>query len=156
MAVPSDLVRRGTPPRILFACVGNSARSIMAEAFARVLGAGAVVVKSGGSRPLGHVLPETVAAMAEVGIDVSKARSQPIDEEFVRGADLVVTMGCGEDACPAFRGVAIEDWELPDPKGGGMEAFRIVRDEIEAHVKDLLRRFSVLQPRAPVAQYAVT
>ena len=125
-------------PCILFACIGNSGRSIMAEAFARKLGLDA---RSGGSRPLGHVLPAVVEAMREKGIDVSTYPSKGFDEAWIREqADLVVTMGCGDDACPAFIGKKMVDWELPDPKGKSLEEVRHIRDEIERRVSGLARR----------------
>lgn len=125
--------------RVLFACVGNSARSQMAQAFARKMAGAKVDARSGGSRPLGYVLPEAIAAMAEKGIDISRNPSKGFDERWVREkCDLVVTMGCGDDACPAFIGKPLVDWELPDPKDKPIEEFRRVRDEIERRVKDLL------------------
>jgi arsenate reductase (thioredoxin) len=129
---------------VLFACVGNSARSQMAEGFAKALGGDRVEARSGGSRPLGHVLPEAVAAMRERGIDISGHASRGFDEAWVREAcDLVVTMGCGDDACPAFVGKPIEDWDLPDPKDRPMAEFRRVRDDIERRVRELLRRHGI-------------
>lgn len=125
--------------RVLFACIGNSARSQMAQAFAQRYGGSDVEARSGGSRPLGYLLPEAVAVMAERGIDISRNPSQGFDEAWVRGCDLVVTMGCGDDACPAFIGKRLEDWELPDPKGHDVAFFRQVRDEIDQRVQDLLR-----------------
>lgn len=130
------------PPqfRVLFACVGNSARSQMAHGFAQAYGGTTVEVRSGGSRPLGHVLPEAVLVMAERGIDISAHRSLGFDETWVRDqCDLVVTMGCGDDACPAFLGKAMVDWELDDPKGRPIQEFRRIRDEVERRVLDLLR-----------------
>jgi protein-tyrosine-phosphatase len=125
--------------RVLFACVGNSARSQMAQGFARRMGGARVDARSGGSRPLGRVLPEAVAVMAERGIDISRSPSQGFDERWVRDrCGLVVTMGCGDDACPAFAGKPLVDWDLPDPKGRPIEEFRRVRDEIEARVRALL------------------
>jgi arsenate reductase (thioredoxin) len=125
--------------RVLFACVGNSARSQMAQGFARHHGGDAVDARSGGSRPLGYVLPEAVEVMRERGIDISGHPSRGFDEAWVRAScDLVVTMGCGDDACPAFLGKPLEDWELPDPKGQPIEVFRRVRDEIEQRVLRLL------------------
>ena len=131
--------------RVLFACVGNSARSQMAQGFARRLGGAKVDARSGGSRPLGHVLPEAVEAMAEKGIDISRSPSQGFDERWVRDkCDLVVTMGCGDDACPAFVGKSLVDWDLPDPKGRPLAEFRRVRDEIEVRVRSLLGEHGVL------------
>ncbi|MEA3191409.1 MAG: hypothetical protein QOD77_1991 [Thermoplasmata archaeon] len=127
--------------RVLFACVGNSARSQMAQGFARHLGGAQVEARSGGSVPLGHVLPEAVAVMRERGIDISQHASQGFDEAWVREAcDLVVTMGCGDDACPAFAGKPMEEWALPDPKGQPIAAFRAVRDDIERRVRELLEK----------------
>lgn len=127
------------PFRVLFACVGNSARSVMAQGFARELGGPRIEARSGGSRPLGHLLPEAVAVMREKGIDISAEPSKGFDEAWVRAeCDLVVTMGCGDDACPAFIGKKMVDWDLPDPKGKDLAAFRAVRDEIERRVRALL------------------
>lgn len=128
------------PLRVLFACIGNSARSQMAEGFAKALGQGKVEARSGGSKPLGRVLPEAVAVMREKGIDISGHASKGFDEAWIReSCDLVVTMGCGEDACPAFVGKKMVDWDLPDPKGKPVAEFRAVRDEVERRVRDLLR-----------------
>jgi protein-tyrosine-phosphatase len=125
--------------RVLFACVGNSARSQMAQGFARTLGGARVDARSGGSKPLGHVLPEAIAVMREKGIDLSRSKSQGFDEGWIRAeCDLVVTMGCGDDACPAFAGKPIVDWELDDPKGKPLAEFRKVRDEVERRVQALL------------------
>lgn len=130
---------RAKPFSVLFACVGNSARSQMAQGFAKALGGKRIHARSGGSKPLGYVLPEAVAVMQEKGIDISHQPSQGFDEAWVRDeCDLVVTMGCGDDACPAFIGKRIEDWELPDPKGRPIAEFRAVRDEIERRVRALL------------------
>ncbi len=135
--------------RVLFACVGNSARSQMAEGFARALAGDRIEARSGGSRPLGHVLPGAIQVMREKGIDISRHPSQGFDEAWVRDAcDLVVTMGCGDDACPAFVGKRMVDWDLEDPKGKDLATFRRVRDEIEGKVTGLLRERGLL-PAAP-------
>jgi arsenate reductase len=126
------------PVRILFACVGNAGRSQMAEGFARAWGGPRVEARSGGSKPAGHLMPEAVQAMREAGIDISGHRSKGFDEAWIAGCDLVVTMGCGDDACPAFVGKRMVDWELPDPKGMGLDGVRRVRDEIGKRVKALL------------------
>lgn len=133
--------------RVLFACVGNSARSVMAQGFARHYAGARVEARSGGSRPLGHLLPEAVAVMREKGIDVSREPSKGFDEAWIRDAcDLVVTMGCGDDACPAFIGKRMVDWELDDPKGRRIDDFRRVRDQIEVRVLALLREQGALPP----------
>jgi protein-tyrosine-phosphatase len=135
-----------SPPklRVLFACVGNSGRSIMAEAFAKRYGGDDVLAESGGSRPLGHVLPLVVEAMREKGIDVSRHPSKGFDAPWIaENVDLVVTMGCGEDACPAFVGKKMRDWELDDPKGMDLAALRRVRDDVERRVLALLREHGI-------------
>ena len=125
--------------RVLFACVGNSARSVMAQGFAKHYGGARVEARSGGSKPLGYLLPEAVQVMREKGVDISGEPSKGFDERWVReSCDLVVTMGCGDDACPAFIGKAMVDWALEDPKGKDLATFRRVRDDIERRVLDLL------------------
>jgi protein-tyrosine-phosphatase len=82
--------------------------------------------------------------MRERGIDVSGIQSKGFDEAWVRArCGLVVTMGCGDDACPAFVGKAMRDWDLDDPKGKDLDAFRRVRDEVERRVLALLRELGV-------------
>lgn len=137
------------PLHVLFGCVGNAARSQMAHGFAQAFGGDQVVVRSGGSRPAGAVAPEAIQAMREKGIDISGHRSLPFDEAWVRDrCDLVVTMGCGDDACPAFIGKPLVDWELPDPKGKPLAEFRRVRDDVERRVRALLaeRGIAVREP----------
>ena len=92
---------------------------------------------SGGSEPGTEVNPAAVAAMAEVGIDITTEYPKPWTDEIVRAADVVVTMGCG-DACPFFPGKRYEDWELDDPAGHDIDAVRPIRDEIEQRVRELL------------------
>jgi arsenate reductase (thioredoxin) len=131
--------------RVLFACVGNSARSQMAEGFVRALAGDRIEARSGGSRPLGRVLPEAIQVMRERGIDISAQPSRGFDEAWVRDrCDLVVTMGCGDDACPAFVGKRLVDWDLEDPKEKDLATFRRVRDEIERRVRALLAERGVL------------
>jgi protein-tyrosine-phosphatase len=123
--------------RILFVCLENSCRSQIAEAFARLHGAGGVEVYSAGSNPSGAVNPKAVAFMREIGYDLgqhaSKALSQIPDIEY----DVAVTMGCG-DECPRVRARRREDWGIPDPKDLPPEGFRAVRELIETRVKALL------------------
>lgn len=132
------------PPRkkVLFVCIENSNRSQMAQAFARMLGETtgvAVESHSAGSRPSGTVNPKAIAAMAELGYDLSTHASRSLDDIHAGEFDAVVTMGCG-DACPFVPARIREDWSLPDPKHMGPEEFRKVRDEIRERVGDLLRR----------------
>jgi protein-tyrosine-phosphatase len=122
--------------RVLFACVENSNRSQMAEAFARMYGRGAIEPVSAGSRPGAAVNPKAITAMAELGYDLRGHRSKGLDE--VEGPfDYVITMGCGEE-CPYVAAERREDWDLPDPKDLPPEVFNLVRDEIEGRVKMLI------------------
>lgn len=129
-------------PALVFLCVHNAGRSQMAAGWAQHLAGERVEVFSGGSDPADEVNPAAVAAMAEVGIDVSSTPPQPWTDEIVKAADVVVTMGCG-DACPVFPGIRYEDWELDDPAGLTVEEVRPVRDEIRARVEDLLARLGL-------------
>lgn len=127
--------------RIAFICVENSCRSQLAEALARMHNPGDFEIYSAGSRPSGKVHEKAVAAMAELGYDLTQHASKSLDElpdvEFA----AVITMGCG-DACPHLRGELHEDWGIPDPKHLPQEAFNRVRDDIEAKVKALFARLT--------------
>jgi arsenate reductase len=120
---------------LYFVCVGNAGRSQMAEAFAKRAGHGA---RSAGSRPETELDPEVVEAMRELGIDVSDRVPKGITEEDVAWADVVVTMGCGEDACPVLPGKRYVDWELRDPFGLPIAEVRVIRDDIRRRVDELL------------------
>ena len=124
-------------PTVLFVCVHNAGRSQMAAAWLEHLAGGRVRVLSGGSEPAKAVNPAAVAAMAEVGIDISGHTPQPWTEAGLRSADVVVTMGCG-DACPFYPGKRYEDWEVADPAGRPIEEVRATRDDIESRVRHLL------------------
>ena len=126
--------------RYLFVCVHNAGRSVMAEAFANVLGNGKVEGISAGTTPGDTVHPEVVLAMKEVGIDVSAHTGRLLDDEMVKSADRVFTMGCAVDeaACPAILYTDVEDWGLPDPKGRPLEEVREIRDDIRARVAALI------------------
>jgi arsenate reductase len=124
-------------PEVLFVCVHNAGRSQMAAALLAHRANGAVVVRSAGSDPADRVNPAVVAALAEVGIDISAELPKPLSGEAVQAADVVVTMGCG-DACPVFPGKRYLDWELPDPSGLTIEEVRPIRDEIDRLVGSLL------------------
>ncbi|QFG23042.1 GNAT family N-acetyltransferase [Actinomadura sp. WMMB 499] len=129
-------------PSVLFVCVHNAGRSQMAAAFVARLSGGAVEVRSAGSAPADEVNPAVVAAMAEVGIDVSAETPKVLTADAVRASDVCVTMGCG-DACPVFPGKRYLDWTLPDPAGQGVAAVRPIRDEIERRVRTLLDELGV-------------
>jgi len=123
--------------RVLFVCVENSCRSQIAEAFARMHGAGAIEPYSAGSKPSGQVHPKAIAFMRELGYDLSRHVSKSLSEVPAVEYDAAVTMGCG-DACPNIRAKLREDWNIPDPKALPTDEFRKVRDQIEQRVKELL------------------
>ncbi len=122
---------------LLFVCVENSCRSQIAEAFARIHGAGEVGVYSAGSRPLGKVNPKAIESMRELDYDLTKHDSKSLEEIPNVEYDFVATMGCG-DECPFVRAKRREDWQIPDPKDLPIEQFRETRNLIEQKVKDIL------------------
>lgn len=124
-------------PSVIFVCVHNAGRSQMAAAFLTALSDGRVEVRSAGSAPATSVNPAAVAAMAEVGIDMSAEIPKVLTTEAVEQSDVVITMGCG-DACPFFPGKRYEDWVLDDPAGKGVEAVRPIRNEIRTRVEVLI------------------
>lgn len=139
---PNEDPTSGRRPTVLFLCVHNAGRSQMALGWFDHHAAGRAVGWSGGSEPAAEVNPSAIAAMAEVGIDITGELPKPWTDEIVHAADVVVTMGCG-DACPVFPAKRYEDWELDDPAGKTVEEIRPVRDEIERRVVDLLDRLDV-------------
>jgi arsenate reductase len=124
-------------PSVLFVCVHNAGRSQMAAGFLSALAADAIEVRSAGSAPADAVNPAAVAAMAEVGIDISNQNPKILTTDAVQSSDVVITMGCG-DACPYFPGKSYRDWVLEDPAGKGVESVRPIRDQIKARVEDLI------------------
>ena len=131
-------------PEVLFVCVHNAGRSQMAAALLDSRGRGKVHVRSAGSEPTGALNAAVVQAMSEIGLDLSKEFPKPLTDEFVRAADVVVTMGCG-DACPIYPGKRYLDWELPDPAGKSVEEVREIRDEIGRRVTALLNELSAVR-----------
>lgn len=130
------------PPTVLFVCVHNAGRSQMAAGYLRALAGDSVEVLSAGSAPGDAVNPVAVEAMAEEGIDISAAIPTMLTTDSVRQADVVITMGCG-DSCPVFPGKRYEDWLLDDPAGQGIEAVRMIRDDIRGRVITLLGQLGV-------------
>ena len=128
-------------PVVLFLCVHNAGRSQMAAALLARHAGGRVVVHSAGSAPGETLNPAVVAAMAELGIDISGERPKKLTDDMARGADVIVTMGCG-DSCPVYPGKRYVDWELPDPAGRSLEEVRPIRDEIDDRVQALLRELA--------------
>jgi arsenate reductase (thioredoxin) len=124
-------------PEVLFVCVHNAGRSQMAAALLDHLGGGSIEVRSAGSEPADRVNPVVVAAMEEIGLDVSREFPKPLTGDAVQAADVVITMGCG-DACPIYPGKRYEDWELDDPAQADLDGVRRIRDEIAERVRSLV------------------
>jgi arsenate reductase (thioredoxin) len=122
---------------VLFVCLHNAGRSQMSRALFERAAAGRHTADSAGTTPGEHVHPEVVTAMGELGIDVADRVPQGLTDELARRADVVVTMGCG-DECPYIPGKRYLDWDLPDPKGQPLEEVRATRDEIERRVEGLV------------------
>ena len=129
-------------PEVLFVCVHTAGRSQMAAALTERLGGDQVRVSSAGTEPADRINPAVVEAMREKGIDLTGRTPRVLEDEGVRAADVVITMGCG-DACPVFPGVRYEDWALQDPAGQPLEIVREIRDRIEERVRALLRSLQV-------------
>ena len=121
---------------MLFVCVHNAGRSQMAAGLLRKLAGDRLDVRSAGSDPAETLNPAAVEAMAELGLDIAAEQPRLLADDFVREADAVVTMGCG-DSCPFYPGKRYEDWELEDPAGKDLETVRRIRDEIGDRVRAL-------------------
>jgi protein-tyrosine-phosphatase len=136
--------------KVIFACIHNAGRSQMAAAFFNQLAdPQKACADSAGTDPGVRVHPEVLTVMQEAGIDLSDARPRKLTEELAKDAQLLVTMGCG-DECPYVPGLRRDDWPLPDPKGLPLDAVRAIRDEIEGRVRQLLAREQVHNPSLPV------
>lgn len=129
-------------PSALFLCIHNAGRSQMALGWFNHLAAGRAIAWSGGSEPAANINPSAVAAMQEVGIDITGEYPKPWTDETLRASDVVITMGCG-DTCPFYPGKRYEDWALEDPAGQGLEAVRPIRDDIEHRVRGLLASLGI-------------
>lgn len=129
--------------KLLFVCIENSNRSQMSQAFAKIYGGNNVEAFSAGSKPSGIVNPKAIAAMKELGYDLSKHDSKSLDEvKPFAPFDAVVTMGCG-DACPWMPAKKFIDWQIPDPKYLEPKEFNEVRDFIAGKIKELLKELNV-------------
>jgi arsenate reductase len=141
VVIPHDRPVEGIDPMstVLFVCLNNAGRSQMSQARFERAADGAHHALSAGSvaDPDGHVHPQVVEVMAELGIDLSDRRPQRLTQELAEQADVVVTMGCG-DACPYIPGKRYIDWDLPDPSGRPVHEVRAIRDDIERRVVDLV------------------
>jgi arsenate reductase (thioredoxin) len=124
-------------PEVLFVCVHNAGRSQMAAGLVKLRSQGQIDVRSAGSTPTDRLNPAVVEVMQELGVDLSQEFPKPLTDEFVRAADVVITMGCG-DACPIYPGKRYEDWALLDPAGQDLETVRGIRDEIDRRVQRLV------------------
>jgi arsenate reductase (thioredoxin) len=122
---------------VLFVCLHNAGRSQMSEALFERAAGGRHAARSAGTTPAERVHPEVVEAMRELEIDLNDRRPKRLSAEDAEWADVVVTMGCG-DECPYVPGRRYLDWELPDPKGQSLDAVRATRDEIAARVEALV------------------
>jgi len=125
--------------KILFVCIENSCRSQMAEGFARKLGRGKIEAFSAGSNPSGQVEKMTIEVMKEKDLDISAQKSKGFDDLKEKSFDYAITMGC-KDICPFVSATQRIDWDVSDPKGKSIEAFRQVRGEIERKVKEFFDR----------------
>jgi arsenate reductase (thioredoxin) len=124
-------------PSVLFVCVHNAGRSQMAAGLLSHLAGDRIDVRSAGTQPADQINPAAVAAMAEIGIDITAAAPKVLTPESVETSDVVITMGCG-DTCPYFPGVSYRDWKLDDPAGQPVEAVRRIRDDIAERVRALI------------------
>ena len=134
-------------PSVLFVCVHNAGRSQMAAALLIHLAEGRIEVRSAGTEPADQINPVAIAAMAELGIDITTATPKTLTGDTAQTSDVVITMGCG-DACPHFPGVSYRDWKLPDPAGQPLATVRAIRDDIADRVQALITE---LLPAAPTA-----
>jgi arsenate reductase (thioredoxin) len=131
--------------KVIFACVHNAGRSQMSAAFFNQFAdPNRAVAISAGTQPAEQVHPIVLEAMLEVGIDLRNAKPQKLTTELAEGADMLITMGCGDD-CPYVPGLRRDDWPLPDPKGRGIDSVRQIREEIRERVLGLLARESMIR-----------
>ena len=141
-AAKNEGLRMSDKPTVLFLCVHNAGRSQMAAGWLRHLAGDQVDVLTGGSNPGEQINPTAVAAMDEIGINISDEYPKPWTEETLGASDVVITMGCG-DACPVIPGKRYLDWELQDPAERSLDEVRPIRDEIEQRVRGLLDELDI-------------
>jgi arsenate reductase (thioredoxin) len=126
---------------VLFVCLHNAGRSQMSQALFERTAGPSHEARSAGTTPGDRVHPEVVEAMRELGVDVSGRLPRRLTDDVARWADVIVTMGCG-DQCPYTPGRRYIDWDLPDPKGRPLEEVRAIRDDISVRVGELVRELS--------------
>jgi arsenate reductase len=134
-------------PSVLLVCVHNAGRSQIAAGFLTSLAGDTIEVRSAGSAPADSINPIVVEAMREEGIDLAEQEPKILTTDAIQASDVVITMGCG-DVCPFFAGKRYLDWQLDDPAGQGLDAVRLVRDEIRHRIEKLITE---LHPPAGVA-----
>src|ERR1700740_1287928 len=123
-------------PSVLFVCVHNAGRSQMAAALLSRMARDRIEVRSAGTEPADQINRVAIAAMAELGIDITTGAPRILTSDAVQASDVVITMGCG-DACPYFPGVSYRDWKLPNPHGQSLATVRDIRDNIADRVRAL-------------------
>ena len=139
----NETITATAPKKLLFVCVENSNRSQMSQAFAKIIGGHKVEAYSAGSKPSGIVNPKAIAAMKELGYDLSKHDSKSLEDvKQFAPFDAVVTMGCG-DACPWMPAQKFIDWVIPDPKHMEPQEFNTIRDFIKEKVEELIKELDV-------------
>ncbi|ANS31455.1 arsenate reductase [Rhodococcus opacus] len=136
-AAPKDV------PEVLFVCVHNAGRSQMAAALLDHHAQGRVHVRSAGSAPIHAINPTVTLAMTEIGLDLGAEYPKPLTDDVVAAADVVVSMGCG-DACAIYPGKRYLDWALDDPEGQPLETVRVIRDDLDTRVRQLLRELTTV------------
>ena len=124
-------------PSVMFVCVHNAGRSQMAAALLTHLADDGIEVRSAGIEPADQINPAAVAAMAELGIDITAEVPKVVTPDAVEASDVVITMGCG-DTCPYFPGVSYRDWELDDPADQPLDTVRAIRDDIAERIRALI------------------
>jgi arsenate reductase (thioredoxin) len=124
-------------PSVMFMCVHNAGRSQMAAALLAHLAGDWIEVRSAGTEPADQINPAVVAAMTELGIDITAEVPKVVTPDAVEASDVVITMGCG-DTCPYFPGVSYRDWNLDDPAGQPLDTVRVIRDDIAERVSALI------------------
>lgn len=122
--------------KVLFVCTHNAGRSQMAEAFFNRFAPDDIRGESAGSQPAKEVWPNVVEAMREVGLDLTGRKPQKLSRELQLSADWAVTLACGEQ-CP-YVPTKVEDWDIEDPAGKSLEEVRVIRDQVERHVLELV------------------
>lgn len=132
-------------PTILFACIHNSGRSVVAQVLTRHYGSNTVDVRSAGSEPGTGVNPVVAEVLAERGLPVHSHTPTQLDWDLVQTSDVVITMGCGE-TCPVFPGKRYEDWPVEDPAGQDIDTVRRIVDDIDARVRELLASVTTQAP----------